>query len=766
MQFNLARPIFIKNKRELMNFQAGFKCTFQADADKEYVLKITGATLYEIYLNNEFIFYGPARAPYGYLRVDELPLHVKAGENTVCINVSGLNCGSFYTRNMKSFVQAEILENDSAVAYTGRDFKGISLDGIRERKVYRYSYQRNFTEVWSLDNASLPTTWKTEDFEGEELVECWYEEELLPREFLNPLFRIDTSAKAFEHGAFLPKDDFNSYANKRFLKNHFTFPFGEIKHKVMEAVHGDFQPDEMQEQSGNFRPEEKKMELTQDRYAFYKLAHVNSGFIKTRFLAKEDSEVYILFSERMKNGVVDSGIYNWVSINVIKYDLKKSDIPYNLQNFECNSLQYIGILVRKGDVEVQEVSLREYSYPAYENMTLECEDETLMDIFAAARESFRQNTVDTFMDCPGRERAGWLCDTYFTGKASLFFTGDAKAEELYLKNFVLAKEFPGVPNGMLPYVYPGGSQGGYLTQWAMWYAIELADYIEYSGDDREYFRKIIYDLLAYFAKYENEKHLLVRLEGQFIEWSQANDFVKEVDISYPGNMVYYLMLLRMGHLYEDDKLLEKAAVIKQTIREEAFDGEYFRDGANIAEDGSVVLSELISEASQSYAVFTGIADENDEKYVKFFDTFYHVLGLQRKQQGIMPEIAFSSGFIGLTLRMISLVELDKIEQALKEIKEYYGPMAAQNGTLWEMDVDHCISLNHGYNAYAAVMIVKALTGLEQWVPGERKLVIKPRKPMMEYKVTINTEYGAIAIRTEDGKVKVSAPREYDVIVVE
>ena len=765
MKFDLAKPIFIKNKRELMNFQAGFKCTFQADADKAYILKITGATLYAIYLNNEFIFYGPARAPHGYFRVDEVALPVKAGENILCISVAGLNCRTFYTRNMKSFVQAEVLENNSIVAYTGRDFIGISLDGIKERKVHRYSYQRAFTEVWMLDNGSPLTNWMTQDFEGEDLVECWYEEELMPRGYLNPLFKMDTSAVAFEYGVFQPKDDFNSYGNKRFLKNHGSFPFGETKHKVMEAVHGEFLADEVQEQSGSVLSC-KAQELTQDRYAFYKLDHVNAGFITAKLLAKEDSEVYILFSERMKNGVVDSGIYNWVSINVIKYDLKKSDIPYDLQSFECNSLQYIGILVRKGHVEVQGVGLREYSYPAYENMTLECEDETLMSIFAAARDSFRQNTVDTFMDCPGRERAGWLCDTYFTGKASLFFTGDTKAEELYLKNFVQAKEFPGLPKGMLPSIYPGGVEGNYITQWAMWYAIELADYIEYSGDDREYYRQTIYDLLAYFAKYENEKHLLVKLENQFIEWSQANDFVKEVDISYPGNMVYYLMLLRMGHLYEDDKLLKKASVLKQVIREEAFDGEYFHEGANIDENGSVVLSELISEASQSYAVFTGIADESDEKYEKFFDTFYHVLGLKRKQQGIMPEIAFSSGFIGLTLRMISLVELGKTEQALEEIKDYYGPMAAQNGTLWEMDVDHCISLNHGYNSYAAVMIVKALTGLKQWIPGEHKLVIKPRKPLMEYTVTINTECGVIVIKSECGKVKVSAPREYDVILVE
>lgn len=753
MKFDLAKPIFIKNKREMMNFQAGFRCSFEADSTKTYTLKLTGATLYAVYVNNEFVFYGPARAPYGYFRVDEVPLQVKDGENTVCVSVSGLNCGTFYTANNKSFLQAEILEDGVVKAYTGKDFKGISLDKLRERKVYRYSYQRAFTEVWTLDNNDALTNWMTQDFEGEELIECPYTEELLERGFLNPKFLMDRSAKPFQYGEFVPKDDFSSYANKRFLKNHNTFPFGEIKHKVMEAVHGEFKPD-------------KGRALSQDRYVFYRLPRINTGFITTKLLAKEDSEVYVIFSERLTKGVIDSGIYRWVSINVLKYDLKKSEIPYDLQSFEAYSMQYIGIIVRKGNVEVQDVGLREYSYPVYDKLSLECEDKTLMSIFNAAQESFRQNTVDTFMDCPGRERAGWLCDTYFTGKASLFFTGDAKAETLYLRNFVQAKEFPGIPNGMLPYVYPATSNGGYLTQWSMWYAIELAEYIEYSNDDKEYFRKLVYDLFAYFAKYENKDHLLVHLESQFIEWSKANEYVNMVDISYPGNMVYYLMLCKMGQLYEDETLLEKAAIIKEAIQRDAFDGTYFMDGANIAEDGSLVRSELVSEATQTYAVFTGITEETDARYEKFYDNFYHELGYTRKQQNAFPEIAFSSGFIGLTLRMISLLNLGKIEQFFDEVKEYYGPMAAQNGTLWEMDEDNHISLNHGYNAYAAVMIVKGLTGLEAFNPYDRKISIKPRKAIMNYKVTLKTDCGDIVFKTEGDKVKVSAPAEYHVEVLE
>ena len=96
-----AKPIFIKNRRESVNFQAGFKCVFSADAGKKYLLRITGATLYSIWLNGEFVFYGPARAPHGYLRYDEIELDASEGENTLCVCLAGYNCPSFYTMNVE-----------------------------------------------------------------------------------------------------------------------------------------------------------------------------------------------------------------------------------------------------------------------------------------------------------------------------------------------------------------------------------------------------------------------------------------------------------------------------------------------------------------------------------------------------------------------------------------------------------------------------------------------------------------------------------------
>ncbi len=753
MKFDLAKPIFLKNKGALLNVHAGFQCVFHAEEDREYILKITGGTLYAIYLNGEFIFYGPARAAHGYHRVDELPLKIKTGQNILAVSVNGYNCDTFYIRNMKPFVQAEILENGCVKAYTGRDFAGRDLDGLRERRAFRYSYQRGFTEAWNFDNGDALTNWKTEAFESEPLIEVWYSEELQSRGFTNPIFKMDYSGKEIEHGAFRPQSGFGSYG-KRFISNRNSitagFKVGEITSKTLEAVHGDFWPD-------------RKKELTNNRYVYYKFNQVNSGFIRTRLLAKQDSEVYLLFSEKMENGLIHTGIYEGNYLNVIKYTFKQSEIPYEVQNFEAYSFRYVGVLVRAGEIELQEIGICEYSYPVFENVTFTCADKDLEAIFKGAQETFRQNTVDGFMDCPGRERACWLCDSYFTGKASLYFTGDNKVEELFLKNFVQAREFPGIPEGMLPYIYPAGiTENNYISQWAMWYAAEVADYIDYSSDDKEYFRGIIYDLLAYFSKFENEDHLLVRLGHDFIEWSLANEFVKLVDISYAGNMVYYFMLTKLGQLYQDKSLLQKAESIKKAILRDGFDGEFFYDGAKLNADGTAVRAEYISEACQYYALYTGMAEEADPRFEKFYELIYHVYGHERKRKGQMPEVAFAAGFIGFTLRKASLLKLGKIDMLLAEMKDYYLPMAERTGTFWESDNDK-ISMNHGFNSYAAVMLIQGLTGLKLWNPVEKKLVMKPQKALVDFSIIMKTEFGPIIFRSEGDSIKVEAPTEYTVI---
>ena len=59
-------------------------------------------------------------------------------------------------------------------------------------------------------------------------------------------------------------------------------------------------------------------------------------------------------------------------------------------------------------------------------------------------ETFAQNSFDIFTDCPTRERAGWLCDSFFLGRAEYEFTGTNLIERSFLENYMLPDGFENI----------------------------------------------------------------------------------------------------------------------------------------------------------------------------------------------------------------------------------------------------------------------------------------------------------------------------------
>lgn len=62
----------------------------------------------------------------------------------------------------------------------------------------------------------------------------------------------------------------------------------------------------------------------------------------------------------------------------------------------------------------------EYKHPPLK-YTPKFGDKEICKIADAAVETFRQGSVDLFMDCPSRERAGWLCDSFFREERNTCF---------------------------------------------------------------------------------------------------------------------------------------------------------------------------------------------------------------------------------------------------------------------------------------------------------------------------------------------------------
>ena len=152
--FVSAKPIWPKGRETEKNLFVGFRASFKAPEQEKVFLRATGATLYRVFLNGQFLGHGPARGPHGFFRVDEWDLTAKLqpGVNVVAFEVAGYNANSYYLLDQPSFLQAEVVAGGKVLASTGGSGAPFTASILKERvqKVQRYSFQRPFSEVYRL----------------------------------------------------------------------------------------------------------------------------------------------------------------------------------------------------------------------------------------------------------------------------------------------------------------------------------------------------------------------------------------------------------------------------------------------------------------------------------------------------------------------------------------------------------------------------------------------------------------------------------------
>ena len=124
-------------------------------------------------------------------------------------------------------------------------------------------------------------------------------------------------------------------------------------------------------------------------------------------------------------------------------------------------MKYMKFIASGSDCTVKNVRMVEYKHhPVQLSLPVLNGNEKLQKIAAAAVESYRQNAVDLFTDCPSRERAGGLCDSFFTGRVEKLLTGQSLIERSFLENFLHEESYAFLPEGMLPMCYPSDHDDG------------------------------------------------------------------------------------------------------------------------------------------------------------------------------------------------------------------------------------------------------------------------------------------------------------------
>lgn len=490
-------------------------------------------------------------------------------------------------------------------------------------------------------------------------------------------------------------------------------------------------------------PDYSIVEASSNGQGLYSFDRIHTGFIRAKLKVSKPSKVILFWDEVLVDGQLKERRQPHMNMS-----LELAPGEYDFETFEPYTLMHLKLAVEEGDCTLQGVSIRQYVNADTKRASFMTDDEEINRIFRAAVETYKQNAVDYFIDCPERERAGWLCDSYFTGRAAYWLSGNTSIEHNFLENFLLPAKFYNIPEGMLPMCYPSDHRdGNFIPNWALWFILELDEYVDRSADYEMVaaLRPRILALLNYFEDYKNEDGLLEDLnKWVFVEWSAANSYTDGVN--YPTNMLYAKALEITGRLYAIPEYIDEAERIREVIRTQSYVDGFFRDNAVRHNGRLVVEKDHCTEVCQNYAFFLDVASA--ERYPELWNRLVTQFGSIRDKVDAYPDIPRTNAFIGNYLRLELLSRAGLVQQLIDESKALFLYMADTTGTLWE-NVSTSGSCCHGFASHAAYIYYRDIAGLTRVDEKNRRIQCTvSHNELKKCHATIPVGSGLIEIRWE------------------
>lgn len=750
--FRAAKPVWPKDRETEMNCTAGFRTIVDKLPGQSYVLRVAASTTYRVFAAGKFVGYGPARGPHGWYRIDEWHLEswMHPGKNVVAVEVAGYNVNSYALLDQPSFLQAELIAGSEVLAATGVDDKPFPARVLTERvqKVQRYSFQRPFSEVWRFGADSLAWRLSPEEAFTPEPCSIRPSVELLPRRVSYPRFEVRSPIQLVAEGTLAPKepggkkpriilaktnDTCRGYAGDDIEAN----PLADLAAVTMTAT----------SKEAKSLEHDAAFALGANQFKTLDFGTNYTGFIGLSLTCREQAHLIVAFDEILSDGDVSYTRLNCV--NTVGFDFAPGQ--YTVTTMEPYTLRYLKIAVIEGACEDVHTFLYDYTNPDTTEAHFACADGHLNHLFAAGVETFSQNAVDVFMDCPSRERAGWLCDSFFTARVAKDLAGVTRVEDTFLENFALPQQFPHLPPGMLPMCYPSDhDNGNFIPNWALWFVVQLEEYAARGGNPAivESLKPKVAALFDYFKPFKNSDGLLEKLDKWvFVEWSRANDFVQ--DVNYPSNMLYAGALSAAGRLFDVPEWKSEADAVRETVRKQSFDGEFFVDNA-LRKDGKLEVTGNHTEVCQYFAFFFDVA--TPETHAKLWETLRSQFGPKRGETKAFPEVFPANSFIGNMLRIELLSRAGLCQQVLDESVDYLLYMADRTGTLWE-NVTPTASCDHGFASHIVHTLYRDVLGLYRIDTVHKNIQIRfADLTLPSCEGTVPTPDGAVTLRWHrDGK---------------
>lgn len=664
---------------------------------------LSAASCYKVIADGKLMGFGPNRTAHGYARAAVYPFNAQY----ITVEVQSHFVPNFCWVKREPFF-ACVLKTESGKEYFAEDFNCFALSD-RVQKVRRYSFQRGFCETYinEKDRTALYFC-KPQNAFPRVKTEKAELPHLLPSETLNPALSEIFAEKVIDSGYCKTSPEIAVYVDRT------ETLIGTVIEGFKRGEWQDFSTDEISRitylsgaKSGDYA------------YETLDFSRIVTGIVEVEIIAGNAGEVFFAFDEILSDEKLKTiKPFRGGTANVFKWTVKKAGV-YNLSAFEPYAFRYANVITSAG-VKAN-VKVRAYENPEAGKMLFECDDKKIEQIMEAARHTFAHNAVDLLTDCPSRERAGWLSDSFFSSVAERVFTGDNKVERAFLQNYILADK-SGHPKGMIPRCYPADyyEEDGFIPNWSLWYILEIYKYFTQYGYDEtvEKSRANVEGILNYFVDFENEFGVLEDLKGWiFVEWSAANNSDHINGINVPSNACYYASLLAAAKVYGIKGLKEKAEKVKDYLLKNAYVDGFFVDNLIRNEKGDIIPTENYTETCQYYMFFFKCADKHTHK--ELFDKMLNEYGKSDSSVSggnpVKKQLTPSNMIYGVYMRLELLMREQKRVELLNECVRYFYDMTQKTGTLWENNTASA-SCDHGFASYVSRFIIYALFGFDVLYP--------------------------------------------------
>ena len=431
-----------------------------------------------------------------------------------------------------------------------------------------------------------------------------------------------------------------------------------------------------------------------------------------------------------------------------------------IEVFNARGFRYLLIDTSAGraGLALTKVQIDERIYPVARTGHFKCSNKAFEKLYQTGIDTIRLCMLDTYVDCPSRERVLWM-DSYLEGIFSSYAMGITQLWRRVLYIFAQNTSRKGLLDGAVRGYTPSDNDP-VLASYIMYYVCSVSDYLLHSGDF-ETCTSLLDTVTKQFEvleRFTTETGLLGdnwQGWGSFLDWSAMD----QKGLSAGNNAIYIRMFQKGAVLAERlqkynlaTKLREKSdRLIKVFCKTFWMENEGLFADAIYDNKPSPVRSQL----TNMLAIWSGIVDSEqgrsiieritDEKVLLPRTKGDYALKSDFKPQvgGIVPIGTPCLGFLAAHI----MFKLGMTCEALDYLEENWTPIG-EHGTFSEHFVfDVNTSFCHGWSAGPVALLPRFVLGVRPISPGWKEVEICPQAGNLEWaEGTVPTPQGDIHVK--------------------